>query len=283
MLLGAHVSTAGGIANAIARAEEIDATAIQLFTKMPNRWAERELKPDDVALFRVDRQRVGVGFACAHDSYLINLATADPVLRDRSLASFRAELQRAKTLGLDAIVTHPGNATDGDRVRGLKQNVELIAAALSDVPGSPRILLEGTAGAGSVIGSRFEELARMLASFPAEHLDRVGVCLDTCHLFVAGYDIRESYDAVMEEFDRLVGFEWLRLFHLNDARDPLGSKRDRHAGIGEGTLGDEPFRRIMTDPRFATVPKVIETPKGEDHAATDRANLARLKGYAVEE
>jgi deoxyribonuclease IV len=279
MLIGAHVSTAGGMRNAIARAAEIDATAIQIFTKQPNRWADPPLVPADVEAFREGRGGGPVDFACAHDSYLINLATPDPILRDRSLASFQAELARAHQLGLDAVVTHPGNATDGDHPRGRAQNAALIERALMESAGTVLILLETTAGAGTVLGSRFEELAEMIEMVSSSWRDYVGVCLDTCHVYTAGYDIREEYDAVVEEFDRVLGLDRLRLFHLNDSQKPLASKRDRHAWIGEGTLGDEPFRRIMNDPRFAEVPRVIETPKGDDHAATDRMNLGRLRGF----
>lgn len=279
MLLGAHVSTAGGIRNAILRAREIDATAIQVFTKMASRWAEPVLDPEDVAAFREGREAASIGFACAHDSYLINLATADPILRDRSYASFVAELARSTALGLDAVVTHPGNATDGDPVRGRAQNLALIERALEEVDGPVRVLLETTAGAGSVLGSTFEELAEMIEGIAPGVRERVGVCLDTCHVYCAGYDLREGYEAVMAEFERVIGLDRLRLFHLNDSQKPLLSRRDRHAGIGEGELGDEPFRAIMNDPRFSAVPKVLETPKGSDHAAMDRLNLGRLKGF----
>lgn len=279
MLIGAHVSTAGGMSNAPLRAAEIDASAIQVFTKQPNRWAERPIDPADAEGYRASVVARGVRFACAHDSYLINLATADEILRERSYESFEAELRRSRDLGLDAVVTHPGNATDGDLPRGLAQNAQLIERALSAVEGPLMVLLETTAGAGRVIGSRFEEIAELRERISPEHRARVGVCVDTCHVYAAGYDIRERYDEVMAEFDAVIGLAHLRAFHLNDSQKPLGSRRDRHADIGEGTLGDEPFRRIMTDPRFVTVPKILETPKGDDHAAADRRNLGRLLSY----
>ena len=281
MLIGAHVSTAGGMSNAPLRAAEIDASAIQIFTKQPNRWAERPIDPADAEGYRTGIAVRGVRFACAHDSYLINLATADEILRDRSYDSFVAELRRSRELGLDAVVTHPGNATDGDLPRGLAQNAELIERALIAVEGPLMVLLETTAGAGKVIGSRFEEIAELRERISSPHRDRVGVCLDTCHVFAAGYDIRERYDEVMAEFDAVIGLSHLRVFHLNDSQKPLGSRRDRHADIGEGELGDEPFRRIMTDPRFEAVPKILETPKGDDHAAADRRNLGRLLSFVT--
>jgi len=259
------------------RAAEIEATCIQFFTKQPNRWAERVLKEDDIAGYRKGIGEGRVTFACAHDSYLINLATADEALRDRSYASFCGELRRANELGLQGVVTHPGNATDGDVERGLAQNAGLVALALKEVGGQTRVYLETTAGAGSVLGSTFEELARMIEMIPEEVTDRVGVCIDTCHIYSAGYDIRDDYDGVMARFDEVIGLDRLAVIHLNDSRHPLGSKKDRHQHIGEGELGDEPFRRIMNDSRLENVPKILETPKEDDHAANDRRNLARLR------
>lgn len=279
MLLGAHVSIAGGLRNAPGRAAEIGATAIQIFTKQANRWADPVLDPDEVASFRAGLEEVGVRFTCAHDSYLINLATPDPVLRDRSYASFRAELERCRELGLDGVVTHPGNATDGEMERGISQNAELIGRALSEVEGTTKVLIETTAGTGKALGASFEEIASLREQIPETVRNRVGVCVDSCHVYAAGYDLALHYDDVIEKFDRILGLPQLGLFHMNDSMKPLGSRRDRHTDIGEGTLGDEPFRRIMNDPRLAHIPKVLETPKGDDAAAADRKNLARLKSY----
>lgn len=270
------MSTAGGMRNALPRAAEIEATAVQIFTKQPNRWADKPVARDDADAFRTGRAEQGIGFACAHDSYLINLATPDAELRAKSLASFRAELQRARALGLDAVVTHPGNATDGDMERGLAQNAALIGEALRAECG-PAVLLEITAGAGRVLGATLEQLAAMIEQVGSDVRDRVGVCFDTCHAFSAGYDLVNAYDAVWQQFDAVIGLDRLRLFHLNDSQKPFGSRKDRHAEIGEGSLGEEPFRRIMNDTRFAAVPKVLETPKGEDAAVADRRNLARLR------
>jgi deoxyribonuclease-4 len=277
VLLGAHVSTAGGVRNAPLRAAEIGANAIQVFTKQPNRWAEPVCGEEDVRGFTGGVRERGIGFTNSHDSYLINLATADPVLRERSLESFRAELRRAVELDLDAVVTHPGNATDGDRFRGLAQNAALVEQALAEVPGRTMVLLETTAGAGKVLGATFEELAEMIERISPDHRARVGVCLDTCHVYSAGYDLVGDYEGVVANLADTVGLERLRLFHLNDSQCPFGSRKDRHAEIGEGSLGDAPFRSIMNDERFAAVPKVLETPKGDDHTAADRRNLARLR------
>jgi deoxyribonuclease-4 len=277
VLLGAHVSTAGGVRNAPGRGAEIGATAIQVFTKQPNRWAEPVCGEEDVRGFTSGVREREIGFANSHDSYLINLATADPELRARSLASFKAELRRSVELDLDAVVTHPGNATDGDPARGLAQNAALVEEALADVPGRTMVLLETTAGSGRVLGATFEQLAEMIERISPEHRGRVGICLDTCHVYSAGYDLVGDYDGVMQRLADVVGLERLRLFHLNDSQNPFGSRKDRHAEIGEGSLGDEPFRRIMNDPRFADVPKVLETPKGDDPVAADLRNLGRLR------
>jgi deoxyribonuclease IV len=277
LLLGAHVSTAGGVRNAPGRAAEIGASAVQIFTKQPSRWAEPALDLAEAEAFRAGLRAAGVRFACSHDSYLINLASPDPVLRDRSFQSFVGELRRARLLGLDAVVSHPGNLMGSEREAGLAQNAALIQRAMADSDATSAVLLETTAGAGTVLGSTFQEIARIIDAIDPPFRDRVGVCLDTCHVFAAGYDLPGDYDAVFAAFQREVGLERLLLFHLNDSLKPLGSRVDRHAGIGEGMLGTEPFRRIMNDPRFRSVPRVLETPKGDDPATMDRLNLLRLR------
>lgn len=276
--LGAHVSAAGGTANAPGRAAELDAAVLQLFTKQPNRWAEREIDQEEAAAFREAIQQHDIRTTAAHDSYLINLATPDPALLDRSLDSFIHELRRCEALGLDFLVSHPGNATDGDPDRGIEQNAAAIVRALDNVPGSVRVLLEGTAGSGTALGASFHELAALVQRIGDHHPDRVGVCLDSCHLWAAGYDLR-SLDAVLDRFDDVVGLQHLHFFHLNDSKTPFDSRRDRHADIGEGSIGDAGFRALMNHPALRAVPKVIETPKGDDALAADRANLARLRGY----
>lgn len=277
--LGAHVSSAGGVERAPGRAREIDAVVLQLFTKTPNQWREPELGEERVESFHAARQDEGIATAVSHDSYLINLASPNPELFEKSYDSFRKELGRCVALGLDFVVTHPGNATDGDKPRGLAQNAEAIERALHEVPGKTMVLLETTAGAGKVLGSTFEELAEMIERIGPEVRDRVGVCFDTCHTWVAGYDLLEDYDGVIRHFDDVIGLDRLKLFHLNDSVGGHGSKRDRHAAIGEGTLGDEPFRRLMTDERFFNVPKVLETPKGDDAVREDLRNLGRLREF----
>jgi deoxyribonuclease-4 len=279
-LLGAHVSTAGGVERAPARGAEIGADVIQIFTKQVNRWAERDIDRESALAFRGALSEHGILAAGSHDSYLINLASPDPTLRERSYRSFCRELERCRALDLDFLVTHPGNATDGDRAAGLARNAEAIRRALDSVDGPTPVLIEATAGQGTALGAIFEELAELLERIGPEFRDRLGVCIDTAHLYAAGYDLKADYEGVIGELDRIVGLEWVRLFHLNDSKTPLGSRVDRHEGIAEGTLGPVPFRSVMRDDRFLEVPKVIETPKGDDPVPTDRRNLGRLRSYA---
>lgn len=277
-LLGAHTSIAGGTHEAPPRAKAIGATAMQIFTKMANRWAERECADDECAAFRAALAETAVRATAAHDSYLINLASPDPTLRRRSIESFVLELARCEALGLDCLVSHPGNYID-DRESGIARNGEAIGEALARVPGRVTICLECTSGSGTAIGATFEDLAAVIEAVPAAHRPRVAVCADTCHLYSAGYDLVRDYDAVWRHFDDVLGLSRLRFMHLNDSKTPLGSRRDRHELIAEGSLGATPFRRIMCDDRFVAIPKVIETPKLDDATKTDARMLRRLRGY----
>jgi deoxyribonuclease IV len=278
--LGAHVSTAGGVAHAPERALEIGALNLQLFTKQPNRWVEPVVDAPSAAAFAAARASAGLRVAGAHDSYLINLSSPDPVLFQRSVTAFTRELARCAALGLDFLVTHPGNATDGDMASGYARNADGVTQALEAVPDGPtRVLLGITAGTGSTVGATLEGLATILEGIPLPHRDRVGVCFDTCHAYSAGYDLVGDYDGVWARFQALLGFHRLGLFHLNDSKHPFNSRKDRHEMIGEGSLGPEPFRRIVTDPRFTAIPKVLETPKGDDGVTNDRVNLALLRSF----
>jgi deoxyribonuclease-4 len=276
--LGAHISTAGGSPLAPSRADDVGATAMQIFTKQPNRWAEREVDVGEAKAFKAAVKTSGVRFTNAHDSYLINLASPDPVLRAKSVDSFAGELRRCHALGLDACVSHPGNFMD-DRESGIARNADGIVQALEREKGTTRLLMELTAGQGTVIGSTFEEMAALLKLIPAKLRKRIGVCLDTAHVFAAGYDLITDYDGVWKRFEDVLGLERLGLIHLNDSKAPLGSKKDRHELIGEGQIGAEPFWRIMTDSRLAAVPKALETPKGDDMVTNDRRMLALLRGF----
>jgi deoxyribonuclease-4 len=278
-LLGAHVSTQGGVHNALARGTAIGATAIQVFTKTPNQWREPALTEESRTAFRRERDRSGIARIVAHDSYLINLATPDPVLAARSLESFTNELRRCELLGIPALVSHPGNFID-HREAGLLRNAAAITRCLQAVPGDVMVLLETTAGSGTSLGATFDELADLRLAIDESVRHRVAFCADTCHLHSAGYDLVREYDAVWRRWGRTIGFRLLRCLHLNDSKTPFGSRRDRHELIGEGSLGPEPFRRIMRDPRFRRVMKVIETPKGDDEFTLDRRMLRRLRAYA---
>lgn len=281
--LGAHVSAQGGVALAPGRAREIESVCLQLFTKQPSRWAEPVVDAATAEAFAAAREEHGIQVAGAHDSYLINLSSPDRSLWGRSLACFEGELRRCTALGLDFLVTHPGNATDGDIERGIRTNAEGITLALEEVGDGPtRILLELTAGSGTSVGGSFENLAAILSELPEAARDRVGVCVDTCHAYAAGYDLVDDYDGVWQAFADVLGWQTLGLLHLNDSKHPLGSKKDRHENIGAGTLGPEPFRRIMLDERLRHVPKVLETPKGDDPVAGDLANLGLLRGFRRE-
>lgn len=276
-LLGAHVSIAGGTHTAPPRAQAVGATAMQIFTKQASQWRERECDAPECEAFRAAIGAAGVRATTVHDSYLINLASPDPALRGRSLASFTSELRRCEALGVDALVSHPGNYMD-DRASGLARNADCIAAALAEVPGRVRLLLETTAGSGTALGATFEELADLMARVGS---DRVGICLDTCHVYAAGYDIAGDYDGVMQRLDDVIGLARLGAIHLNDSKHGLGTRKDRHELIAEGALGEAPFRRVMTDERLVNVPKLIETPKLDDPEGTDRRMLERLRSYAA--
>lgn len=276
-VLGAHVSTAGGVWRAPERAAAIGAEAMQIFTKTPSQWREPTIDMQGARRFRAACRRHDIGAVVAHDSYLINLASPNPALRRRSIRCFTGELRRCRRLGVRFVVTHPGNHLS-EQNAGIARNARAYAACLRAVPG-PMILIETTAGSGTALGSTFEELADLRRAIPAPFKRRVGFCADTCHLYAAGYDLVGDWDAVWRHWDRTIGLRHLRCFHLNDSKTPMGSRRDRHELIGEGTLGATPFRRIMQDKRFRDIIKIIETPKGDDPERTDRKMLNRLRRW----
>lgn len=264
--------------NAPARAAALGARVLQLFTKQPGRWAERTFDAETRAAFAAAVREHGVDICAAHDAYLINLASPDSFLFARSYEAFVGELERAASLGLHYLITHPGNAM-GEAVDGaLARNAEAIERALAASSYRGDVLLETTAGTGTALGARFDELATIIARVRPELRGRLGVCMDTCHVWAAGYDLRDDYDRVMGTFEETIGLDRLRFFHLNDSRYGCGSRRDRHAHIGKGALGDGAFRRLLLDDRFAHVPKVLETPKDGDALKADRRNLRFLRG-----
>ncbi|MCI0639431.1 MAG: deoxyribonuclease IV [Gemmataceae bacterium] len=278
-LLGAHMSIAGGYYKALLKAKEYGCDTVQLFTKNNNQWRGKSMTDEDIQLFQQHWRDSGLRIPIAHDCYLINLASPQLPLYRQSVEAFVDEMERAEKLKLAYLVTHPGAATDGDEAAGLRR----VARALDEVHRrcrkfNVRVLLETTAGQGSSLGHRFEHLARILDL--SKHPDRIGVCLDTCHVFAAGYPLspQKEYRATFRGFDRIVGLDKLKAFHFNDSQKPLGSRIDRHAHIGQGCLGLEPFRYLVNDRRFRNHAMILETPKeGADGADMDPVNLRVLR------
>jgi deoxyribonuclease-4 len=253
---------AGGVSRAIDRALVHGCEALQIFTKNANQWRGKPLDPADAKTFRARIEQTGIAPVVSHASYLINLATTFPVLREQSIAAFVDELDRADALGLLGVVIHPGTCTAGTEHDGLRLIAEAIRQALNARPRrKTMVILEHTAGQGRTLGHRFEHLAAIIGHLRGT--PRVGVCLDTCHLIASGYDITTAtgYDDTFDAFDRIVGIDRLKVFHANDSKKPCGSRVDRHEHIGLGCLGKEPFRRILHDARFAGLPMLIETEK----------------------
>jgi deoxyribonuclease-4 len=276
-LLGAHMSIAGGHALAINRAMSFGMTACQIFTKNANQWAAKPIAPEAAEGFRARVADSDVACVVAHDSYLINLGSPDDALWERSLSAFGDELRRCSLLGVPWLVTHPGAHMGSGVDLGIRRVAHALNRLFAEMPDlDVTVLLETTAGQGSALGRSFEELAAILELI--EDQSRVGVCFDTCHVFAAGYDIRDepTYAATMRSFDDIIGFGRLRVFHFNDSKKGLGSLVDRHAHIGEGELGPEPFRLIVNDDRFADLPGILETPK-DDSGDDDRRNMATLR------
>jgi deoxyribonuclease IV len=282
-LLGAHKSIAGGYYKALLQAQALRCDTVQLFTKNTNQWYAKELAADDVRLFRRTLRATGLRQPVAHNCYLINVASPDPVLYRKSLEALIIEVQRAELLGLRYLVMHPGSPLCDDVEAGLRRVVSALDELHRRCPGyRVRILLENTAGQGSCLGHRFEHLARILRMVREPR--RLGVCLDTCHTFAAGYGLAPAreYQATMREFDRLIGLGRLRVFHVNDSLKPQGSRVDRHAHIGQGEMGLEPFRLLVNDPRFRNRPMILETPKEENgHDDMDAVNLALLRNLVT--
>lgn len=290
---GAHLSSAGGPHHALEAARALGMDAVQLFTFSPRIWPAKPVNPPKgpaswhvaplpggtVDKFRAVRAQTHARVAAAHASYLINLGASDDALRERSMVALKAELERGEQLGLEFVVVHPGSATDGDVEAGLARIARAIDAVLAQVAISPtRLLLETTAGQGNSLGHRFEHLATII-----EHMrlgDRVGVCLDTCHVFAAGYALspRSAYLRTFRELDRTVGLDRVQLFHVNDSAKPLGSRVDRHAHLGKGQIGLDAFGFLVNDRRFRRHPMIMETPKGEiDGQPWDLVNLSVLR------
>jgi deoxyribonuclease-4 len=276
-LLGAHMSIAGGLHRALLRGREVGCSVVQIFLKNQLQWTAKPYTAEEIGRFKAAWRESGLRQVFAHATYLINLAAPAPAEWKRAVSAFHDELERAEALGLPFVIIHPGS----HRGTGLEAGIERIAKALDELMTRTRgyrvmVLLENTAGGGATIGRSFEELAGLLGA--VRNPERIGVCLDTCHLFAAGYDVRsrQGYAATMARCRRLVGLERVRAFHLNDAKQPLGSGLDRHEKIGRGHLGRDAFRWLLNDRRFARVPMALETPKDPEPRA-DREALALLR------
>lgn len=275
--LGAHMSIAGGVDLAILRGHSIGCQAIQMFTKSNSQWRAAPLTDEVLERFHANQRETGIGPVVGHDAYLINLASPDPALWQKSVDAFVVEMERSQRMGLPYLVTHPGAHMGAGEEAGMRRVAQAIDEICARVPdAATMILLETTAGSGSILGGAFEQLARMIEL--TRQPERVGVCVDTAHVFAASYELRtrEEYEATFEAFDRMVGLQRLRAFHLNDSKKDLGSHADRHEHIGKGFLGLEPFRFLLNDPRFADRPMILETPKGPN-MAEDVENLRVLR------
>ncbi len=288
--MGAHQSIAGGFHRAVERAVETGCECLQIFTRNVNRWDAAAIEPADAAAFRAAVREAGLACVVAHDSYLINPAAADAGLREKSIAGLVLELERAEQLGIRWVVAHPGAAGEQPPPRAVARAAAGIATALDRTAGlAAGILVETTAGQGSCLGATFEEIATILdrVDARASRRGRIGVCLDTCHVFAAGYPLgpRAALDDTLARFDRLVGLDRLCLIHANDSKRERGSRVDRHEAIGKGKIGTAAFAAIMTHPGLAGIPIVLETPKegrdGKPTPASDRRNLALLRRLAA--
>ncbi len=276
--LGAHMSIAGGLHLAPGRGVEAGCGVIQIFTQVSNQWRGKMPSGADAELFRERWRESGLHDIVSHDIYLINLAAEEGITREKSLIGFAEEMQRCALLGIDKIVMHPGSHVGAGEEAGIARIIEAFDELFAAVPAyTGKVLLETTAGQGTNLGYTFEQLQAIITG--SRNADRFGVCYDTCHTFAAGYDIstQEGYDRVFAEFDRIIGLDLLHCFHVNDSKKGLSSRVDRHEHIGQGAMGLEGFRFLMNDPRFVKIPKILETPKGDDNEM-DGVNLSLLRG-----
>ena len=275
---GTHASASGGVDKALGRAIDVGATSCQIFAKNERQWLAKPLDPTVVQRFHDERARTGIVQMVVHDSYLINLASPKEDIHEKSMAAFADELERCHVLRIQNLVTHPGAHTGcgvDEGVRKIAESLNRIHDQLPDV--TTMTCLETAAGQGTTLGRSFEEIGAIIDQVEAK--ERVGVCLDTCHIFAAGYDIRtaEGYGSVMEEFENVIGIEKLRVLHLNDSKMPLASNKDRHEQIGVGEIGIEAFRSVVNDHRLSGLPGILETEK-DPEGEYDRKNLALLRG-----
>ena len=278
MPFGAHESIAGGVEKSILRGQQATCDTIQIFNKSSNQWRAKELKTEEIDEFFRLIEETGVTVATSHTSYLINIASPDPVLNDKSLEALKVEMERCELLKIPNLVMHPGSHVGTGEEAGMDRIVKNINRLFDELSGNNIcLLLETTAGQGSHLGYRFEELAYMIDR--VEDKSKIGVCLDTCHIFAAGYPISKpkEYKETIKKFDDLIGLDRLRIIHMNDSKKEFGSRKDRHEHIGKGEIGLEAFRNFVNDKRLKAVPMILETPKGED-LKDDIENLKVLRG-----
>ncbi|GAK55735.1 probable endonuclease 4 [Candidatus Vecturithrix granuli] len=277
-LLGSHVSIAGGLHKAFVIGGKIGCTAIQIFTKNASRWEAIPLDDEKISQFQDAWNTSGIQTVIAHDSYLINLGSPQDELWQKSQYALFAEALRCEQLGIPYLVIHPGSHVGSGQAQGLRRVARALNRIHQQTPGhSTQILLETTAGQGTNLGYQFEHLTAILDL--TQEPERLGICFDTCHVFAAGYELRtkEGFQRTFDAFDRLLGIKLLKVIHVNDSVKPCGSRVDRHQGIGEGEIGLDGFRWLMTDSRFETIPMILETPKGRDPVVSDQHNLRILK------
>ena len=276
-LLGAHMSIAGGVGNAFIHGKNVDCDAIQIFTKSSRQWASKPYTKEEIEQFHINRKETGIDTVVAHDSYLLNMGSPDAALRARSVAAFIDELERCEVLGISNLIAHPGSHLGVGELEGIKTIAQSLDQVHKACPGyRTKVTLEITAGQGSNLGYRFEQIANMIDA--TKESDRLRVCFDTEHAFAAGYDLRtrEGYERTFAEFDEIIGLKLLAAFHLNDSKKEFNSRVDRHEHIGKGFLGIEAFRLLMNDRRFWGLPMCLETEKGPD-LKEDRENLDLLR------
>jgi deoxyribonuclease IV len=277
LLIGAHCSTEGGLYTVFERAEKINATTIQIFTQNARQWHATKIEPDQIEIYKMNQSKSKVKIVISHDSYLINLCAKDDLIQKKSETAFIAEIQRCNDLGINLLVFHPGSHLGEGEEKGLKKIFETLNRLHKETKNCDvRSVLETTAGQGTNLGYKFEQLKYIIDNI--EDKKRIGVCIDTCHIFAAGYEIRDkkSYTNTIKQFDEIIGLDYLKVFHLNDCKSEFGSHVDRHDHIGKGKIGPDAFSFIMKDKKLKHIPKIIETPKSKD-LHEDIENLTILR------
>jgi deoxyribonuclease-4 len=278
LLLGAHMSIAGGIEQAVLRAEEIGCTAVQFFSKSNRQWKTKPLTENEITIFKETFKNSSISSATIHASYLINIGSPNEEISNRSRSALADEFSRAQQLDVDHLVFHPGSHLKKGEPECLQRIAEQINYILENsIENNTKLTLETMAGQGTNVCYSFEHLAYILERI--EQKNRIGICLDTCHIFAAGYDIKEKYQETIQSFDDIIGLEHLRVIHINDSKKPCGSRVDRHEHVGEGQIGLESFKQLMNDSRLAHISKILETPK--DSAEDDIKNIATLKSLII--